>query len=177
MALSIGDAFDLIGSGQMEPVLKRFIEDAYTRQGLAASGEIDSSTELNDAFVAAVALQVMLRAPGARKMLGLKRRSRGDKYRIDELVQETGALQIARDYVDGVIDEKRAIAGLDTAIQDYYGESPKGDTTETKLKDLVERVNENDGWLFAVLKHTGGDIEKAEKILSKLYVPISEDKI
>ena len=75
-----------------------------------------------------------------------------------------------------MIDKKRAIAELDTAIQDYYGETPKGDTTETKLKYLVERVNENDGWLFAVLKHTGGDLEKAEKILNELYVPISEVK-
>lgn len=167
MSISLKSLKALIEDKEAVQVLDRFVERTLQAY-LAASRSETVSPELDDAIVVAAVLTQLRKLPEVRSFLGLKRIPRGQKFSTDALLRSSGAknhlLDMAAQYQAGNLSRQDALDQLEILALDFFGESPKDDTTlERLLSELVDEHNAIEEGCRLVLESFGGNMSAAEE--------------
>ncbi len=173
MAIPYNKVVSLIDEKTAVPVLELFIDRAFgyyygaLRHPTASPQDIYESQAIDDAVVVALVLRRLMKTPDVRSFLGLKRKGRGEKFNVSEMLNSSkvsnDVLSVAEKYDFGLIGKEQALNNLDILVTDYFGESPKDDSTlERMLSDFVDHAKWLNESLALLLYSFDGDKDAAE---------------
>jgi len=133
------DALAKVEAGLAGDEIERFITKALF-DALQAETKNERSQEIDDAFIAAIALQMLEKIPEARYLIGKGRRARGDAFDVAELFNSQPTLDDAvGQYLSGKLQRSSLLDRFYVAIEDQFGKVPDIKTAERVMQKYIRR--------------------------------------